>query len=304
MLTSIVSAASSSAWLAKLALASWTACLLLRSADRRTLALPYAIGTCLICLAACVFSVWRIADLTARGLWCGMVLVNLVYLDLLVRDWLAFHPRTAFEEAGGEGAKSAGASKRNGRKTGARKYPEWTMRLEIGLAWMGILLAASAVTMTCMQDIVVPRRVWVISAGHLLAAASMWGVAWNCGLQTTFISTPDRLAPEQGPRVGWPWIARLAMALFIVELLSCTAIFLGPKQTLPAEFSDRVLPAIFALALMILNFVAWMIPHRIRQFQRAGRATEWVTLALAAWLAFLSFAIVCALPVDWPWRSS
>lgn len=135
---------------------------------------------------------------------------------------------------------------------------------------------------------------------HVLAAAVAGGVALACSIELTFFSSPDALRPATRRRVRWQAIAWVALLVFLAELGASAGILFAPVDK-EAGAMVQLFPRVFALSLMVVNFVAWMVPHRVAAFQRSGEATQWTSLTLASWLGVLGLLVVNTLPSNWPW---
>jgi hypothetical protein len=116
-----------------------------------------------------------------------------------------------------------------------------------------------------------------------------------CGLELTFGSA---LLSS----ISWSGVATVALFCWIAETCVAAMILLAPVDN-TVELQSVAMTRLFAISILLVDFVVWMIPHRIATFKRTGKATAWVSLTLAAWLGSLSLAVLCALPSSWPWQS-
>ena len=142
-----------------------------------------------------------------------------------------------------------------------------------------------------------PKTSAWLSTVHTLAACALWGVAVFCGLELTFGSAPLSLSA-----VSWSGVATVALFCWIAETCVAAVILLAPVDN-TVDFQSVAMTRLFAISILLMDFVVWMIPHRVATFKRTGKATAWVSLTLAAWLGILSLAVLCALPSSWPWQS-
>ncbi len=308
----ILSATTVGMWalIPKAALATLSACGLLRALDRRLAAVPPALVLACIGGAACFAASWqtqvnaeRLAWLTAAGCASVAVLLGL-------RTWLRttpdqLHRETSRIDAASSQAKEKVSSKRKKSKAKARKSDTtdaipW--RFELALILLAAVAACLALEWSHQARFARFEGAWRIGT-HQLAIGLVWGVTIFCAAQVCWLSTPDALNPSQGPRLTWNWVAWIALVLFLVEMGLCCLIFFSASESRDVELSTRVLTRVFALGLMTINFIMWMVPHRVAGFQRGRTVSGWVSLALAACLACLAAAVVCALPAEWPWDS-
>jgi hypothetical protein len=102
--------------------------------------------------------------------------------------------------------------------------------------------------------------------------------------------------------VSWSGVAKVALVCWIIESCVAAVIVLTPVDD-AADFQSVAMTRLFAISILLMDFVVWMIPHRVATFKRTGKATAWVSLTLAAWIGALSLAVLCALPSTWPWTS-
>ena len=136
---------------------------------------------------------------------------------------------------------------------------------------------------------------------HLLAAAIAAGVAFACSVELTFLSSPDALRPAVGNKVHWSAIGWIALIVFLAEFVVSAAIMAAAIDE-RSSVVEQLFPKVYALSLLVVHFVVWMVPHRVAGFQRTGSASQWTSLTLASWLGVLGLAVVNSLPNNWPWE--
>lgn len=292
----------------KAALALGIALILFNWTDRRQSKLPLCLLTCLaaiICVGFNVYAASQFAIRCAFAVGAGLLCLELV---LLLKSWVKVNPASVHDEQLPSSSESK-ASNREKRKRAAKQTANqrsalnylWLIAgcvaLAIGLFWQ--YAESTAEGMDQIND----SMIQAYAAIQMLSACLMLGVSLFCAMQVTFLSSPDALEDPGATNVLWGRVAATAMLLLALALFLAFYIFLNGKPLVGEEILNRILPTVFALTLVILYFVAWMVPYRIYGFQKSGKAKEWTSLALAAWLSVLCFALVCALPTSWPWQA-
>jgi Kef-type K+ transport system membrane component KefB len=86
-----------------------------------------------------------------------------------------------------------------------------------------------------------------------------------------------------------------------VELL-VGAVILTSVLSERGDLNQLIISRLFAISFLLIDLIAWIIPHRVATFQRTGKSHAWVSLTLAAWLAVLTLIVLMALPSNWPWE--
>ncbi|MFK7735782.1 MAG: hypothetical protein AB8B50_07135 [Pirellulaceae bacterium] len=137
---------------------------------------------------------------------------------------------------------------------------------------------------------------------HWVVVSLTWGLGLFYCVQLTILSSPSDFDSEASTPVNWLRSFSLSTLLFAVSMLVCVSIFFAERRPERIEtVRDHLLPMVFAFTWLLLSFVAWMIPARLYRFLQQGQAKEWVSLTLAAWIAFLCLGLVAFLPSAWPW---
>ncbi len=286
---------SSTALTGKAALAFWTAALLFRFFDRRNSVMVWQILLAICVLAGCIIANRFTSTPAAHWMWLAGAVIACLSSLLNIRLWLGASPLETYEEA-------SSLDRTNKKESDAKsKHPQ---ALKVGptssLRWLdllGLLIIAAALAISVYSNAPSPKTNAWQSTVHTLAACALWGVGVFCGLELTFGSTPLSLSA-----VSWSGVARVALLCWIAETCVAAAILLAPVDH-KADLQSIAMTRLFAISILLMDFVVWMIPHRVATFRRTGKATAWVSLTLAAWLGTLSLAVLCALPSSWPWRS-
>ena len=292
----------------KAALALGVALILFHWSDRRQSKLPWCLLTCVAAIVCAGFNIYSSSQLSIRiALAVGASLLSLELVFLLA-NWVKVNPASLHDEQQPSSAEHK-ASNREKRKRAAQH--ETSQRSAINYLWLfagcvafaiGLFWQYAARTAEGMEQIK-DSMIQAYAAVQMLSACVMWGVALFCAMQVTFLSSPDTLVDPKARNVLWGRVSATSMLLLVLALFLAFYIFLNGKPLVGEDILNRILPTVFALTLVILYFVAWMVPYRIYGFQKSGKAKEWTSLALAAWLSVLCFALVCALPTSWPWQS-
>lgn len=137
---------------------------------------------------------------------------------------------------------------------------------------------------------------------HWAVVSMTWGIGLFYCVQLTSVSSPSDFDPGTESPVKWLRPFAFATILFVLSMVVCGSIFFAERRPERIEtVRDQLMPMVFALTWLILSFVVWMIPARLYRFDLQGQAKEWVSLALAAWIAFLCLGLVAFLPSAWPW---
>ena len=286
---------SSTALTGKAALAFWTAAFLFKFFDRRKSAIVCQILLTICVLAGCIIANKFASTPATQWMWlAGAVIAGLSNL-LNIRQWLGTSPRETYEE-------SSSLDRNNKQESDAKSTRSQALKAgpTSPLQWMdllGLLFIAVALAISVYASAASPKTNAWLSTVHTLAACVLGGVGVFCGSQLAFGSTPLSLSA-----VSWSGVARVALLCWIAETCVAAAVLLAPVDN-RADFQSVAMTRLFAISILLTDFVVWMIPHRVATFKRTGKATAWVSLTLAAWLGTLSLAVLCALPSSWPWRS-
>jgi len=291
--------ASSTALTGKAALALWAAALLFQYFDRRKLAIVWQVfitlSTLLFSLAACAYA----HNTFTKSVWIASSVVSGIVAWMHLRDWLRTSPRETFEETSHVDAtlkkKKKTAATPSGLKVFSPNRPSAFPHSAVHwFTLLGVLLSGGSMTSSVVASGSVRSSVW-FAAIHVLAACLLLGIAVFCAIELTVGSAPSSLAA-----VSWSSVAFVALICWVAEICIAGSIVLSPVDD-TADFQALAMSRLFAISLLLMDFVVWMIPHRLAMFQRSGKSTAWVSLALAAWIGVLSLTLLCALPTYWPW---
>ncbi len=287
--------ASSTALTCKAALAFWCAALLFENFDRRKLVIGWQVLLVLCVIPGAILAISYSSSPLARTLWGAAGAIACASMALNVRQWTQTSPRETFEEASQldplAKKKTPSKSKRIAAlKTQSKSPIAWVDLL--GLVVTAVALATSTYGLMSAQ-----KGVAILSVAHTTSACLLWGISIFCALELTFGSAPLSLSA-----VNWTGVSILALGGWITESCVAAAIILSPTDS-DSDFQSIAMTRLFAISILLIDFVVWMIPHRVAKFKRTGKADSWVSLSMAAWIGMLSLAVLCALPVTWPWRT-
>ncbi|MDX1926082.1 MAG: hypothetical protein SFV81_06170 [Pirellulaceae bacterium] len=286
--------AGSTALTGKSALAFWTTALLLQRFDRRKTAIAWQILLTFGAVAGCVLGGIYAAGPVTQWAWIGSAIVAGLCAARDIRQWTRTSPRETYEEV----SQIDGASKKSdGTRKSTRSQP-MKASPAMPLPWfdlLGIVAVVAAISISIYAS-VSPRAYAWYSVVHTIAACVLWGVAIFSAIELTFGSAPLSLSA-----VSWSGAAFIALGCWLAESWIAAVIVLSPADE-SADMQSLVMTRLFAISILLMDFVVWIIPHRVAKFKRTGKASEWVSLSMAAWIGMLSLTLLCALPSNWPWR--
>lgn len=235
-------------------------------------------------------------------LWCGSCIIFAVQTTFAIRSWLRLTPATVHSA---DVANVKSGKRKHAFHSDAAKLVSKPTLVE------GLLVLIATGFLAYVAWTVLDRHPFLtLNASraantHLFATLLMLSISVFCALETTILLSPDTAGTkdERGVfLVRWHLVAWLAQALFLIKMILTTLVLLklGDVDAVPAP--TQALAAGFAIGLIILDFVAWMVPYRLRNFQRGSQPTGWASLALASWLSVISYITISVLPFDWPWQ--
>ncbi len=287
--------ASSTALTGKVAVAHWVASLLFLFCDRRRISSGWQVllsaGSMLLSISAGMYA----SSATSKWAWIVSVACACVATIFHMRTWSRVSPSEIFSEVSQidplpKKKKSASKSFKPIPKS---QSPAVVLSPAMVLAIAGAIAATVALGNAIF--VAIPQVAW-IAAVHAVAICMLLGVAIFCAIELTFDSAPASLAA-----VAWSVVAMVAIVAWIAEIFVAGSIVMSPVGD-QVELPTAALTRLFALSVLVIDFVVWMIPQRVAAFKRAGKATAWVSLSLAAWIGALSLIVLCALPSSWPWK--
>ncbi len=303
--------ASSTALTGKAALALWVTALLFQYCDLRKIAIVWqvfiALSISLLSLAAYA----NAGGTITKSTWMTSCAIASIVATMHIRDWLRTSPRETFEEVASVDATSKKQKKKSVTKSNALSAPSAFPRAAgtrstvskstvsksavHWYTWLGVMISGWSLTSSVLAN-GSARSSALFAAVHVLAACVLLGVALFCAIELTFGSAPSSLSA-----ISWSSVAFVALICWVAELGIAASIVLTPVDA-TADFQVAAMSRMFAISVMVIDFVVWMIPFRLATFQRSGKAVAWVSLAIAAWTGVLSLTLLCALPTHWPWR--
>ncbi len=296
--------ASSTALTGKAALALWAAALLFQYCDRRKIAIVWQVLIALSTLGLSAMASYYANTSLTQSAWLASSAVAGLVAWLHIRDWMRTSPRESFEESSlvdvpikkrpPPAAKTSSRGQSSSSKPRSNKFSAVPQSVVHSLSMLGVLLSGWSVTNSVMAGSM--RSTAWFATIHVLAACLLLGISSLCAIELTVGSAPSSLAS-----VSWSTVAFVALICWIAEICIAATIVLSPVDD-TADFQILAMSRMFAISLLVIDFVVWMIPHRLATFQRTGKSTAWVSLALAAWIGVLSLTLLLALPTTWPWR--
>jgi len=287
--------AGSTALTGKAALAFWIAAFLLQCFDRRKTAIVWQILLTICAILGCILvSIYSPGSLTF-WMWVGSTLIASFSAVQNIRQWTKTSPLETYEEASqlDPNIKKKSNAVKTSRSNLLKAKPA------ISVPWIdlvGLAIAAAAIAISIYASMTSAKTIAWLSSIHTLAACVLWGVSIFCAIELTFGSAPLSLSA-----VSWSGAARVALGCWLVESCIAAFIVLSPVESI-ADFQSVAMTRLFAISILLMDFVVWMIPHRVATFKRTGKATAWVSLTMAAWIGVVSLAVLCALPTSWPWQ--
>lgn len=275
----------------KTPLAMWLILVVMLLVDRRNAVGPVWIICMLVCGLASL-RVWPESNAVAGQIWLSRLHLLLIAISgwLGLRAWITSKPQgTHIDDSQASGA--AGP---------AQNVPAFRL-LAVSLACTGSLITGSLLIFV-HSPLAWGRPEGWLAVFNLLASALAFANVVACGIQLTFYCSPDSIARKSPRAVAWGRLAWLALVVFVAQLLISLFVFLSPTERMGDSPLADVLPRGFALSLVFIQFVSWMVPHRVYGFQRGAPVSGWPSLAISAWIAALTLGVSLALPIDWPWK--
>lgn len=288
--------AGSTALTGKTALAFWTAACLFQCFDRRRITITWQILLIICAIMGCILSSLHASRPMTQWLWASSATIASLSAVLNIRQWMRTSPRETYEEASqidGSNLKKSNAAKSSSSQT-LKATPK------VSVPWvdlLGLVVAGASIAVAVYTSMPLAKSNAWLGTIHVLAACVLWGVGVFCAVELTFGSAPLSLSA-----VSWSGVVSVALVCWVAESCIAAAIVLSPVDS-SADFESVAMTRLFAISILLADFVVWMIPHRVATFKRTGKTTAWVSLAMAAWLGALSLAVLCALPSTWPWQS-
>lgn len=308
MLNQVISVVDVPIFLVKLALAIWVAIALINWIDRRATIVSMVVALYLCVAVLSAYLVLQVSPDSLRYALGGSVMAGCVGCLISLRAWV--RPNVASANAP-QSAEDPGS------------LSDATTHLLFWCAMVGATTLFISVYMAALQlqqaDEVLDTRALL----HSFCTSGMWGVSLAVAIELTILSTPADFKTEvhtdptdhedqpgqeiSSPKrtsktaANWSHAAWVALALLLVEVMLCGSLVLLPQQNVGSPLVPQMFAWMFAMSVLVVQFVGWMIPHRLHNFQKAGEVKEWTTLMLSAWIAFLALAVTAALPVHWPW---
>lgn len=304
MLTKSVMAVGTFALLPKAALAALIALLLLRTVDRRLSTLPWAILFGLTGAATGFLCFWHTTEFWERLAWMAAASIATLHTLASIRTWLTCTPDQLHVEAQ---RTNAVQPKKNAKPKKAKflRHSEPEPKIGSGesiVCWAAAVSAIAGSLLINYRAFGDLQTTWLLLLHQWLLGMAC-GVAGVVAVEITFLNAPHALSPNQGPRTHWKPMAWTALIILLAELLICCCIFFSDPPDVGIAFPDLLLSRMFAISLMVVHWIAWMIPQRVAGFQAQKRpAAGWASLALSAWLVLLALTVVSALPTVWPWH--
>ncbi len=306
MLSSEMMQAGFSAFLPKFVFALCLATCMLRVCDRRASALQSIIALSFLATMASAFEGWQETEISSAASWYTAAFFAALHLVIVLRRWASIRPRQLHEEQK-QGTNALTNKEKRKQKAELRGKQYSTpfasaSPIELGMLFVAILSACYGLVQD-WREMRLTGDAGIYAAMATTANTGLWATAMVSALELTFLSSPLNLSPQKGPRVSWTGIASFGLTAFVLCLMVSSLMLLRENGLDRNDrLIDQAVPKVFALTWMILGCIVWIVPHRVRSFQKCGTAKEWTTLALTSWIGLVCFSIIAALPNNWPWH--
>ncbi len=290
--------ASSTALPTKVALACWLASSMLMILDCRRLVVKWRMLLQIVGVIACGLASRSSVSLDAIWLWRVNSLLAMIATVLSFREWLDIKPRETFEEAAREDVPPR-SRLHPSRSPSARRDSILQLVQTPGgaLNLLGLALSAFALGLVIYRALPGPPTILWLGVIHALTASLLLGATLSVAIELTFGSAPGAIS-----QVKWQAIANVALACSLCELLVVAVILTRPIGD-AQYFGGLLISRMFAISVVLIDLIAWIIPQRVANFNRTGKAYDWVSLTLAAWICVVSLLVLVALPSTWPWST-
>lgn len=91
----------------------------------------------------------------------------------------------------------------------------------------------------------------------------MAGVSFFCALELAF-ANPRRESVQPAQTGSWRAVSYGALILFVLELLVC-ARMVTSSANVEVDNPQKLLFVLLSLTVMVMSFVAWMIPYYLKR---------------------------------------
>lgn len=306
MLSSEMMQAGFSAFLPKFTFALCLAMCMLRVCDQRVSALRSIMALSFLAALASAFEGWHETEISDAASWYTAAFFAALHLVIVLRRWASICPRQLHQEQK-QGSKALTKKEKRKQRAESRGKQSSTSLasaspIELGMLFVAVLAAGYGLVQD-WQEMRLTGDASTYAAMATIASTGLWATAMVSALELTFLSSPLNLSPPNGPRVSWTVIASFGLTAFVVCLMVSSLMLLRENGLDRNDrLIDQAMPKVFALTWMILGCIVWIVPHRIRSFQKSGAAKEWTTLALTSWIGLVCFSIMAVLPNNWPWH--
>ncbi len=130
---------------------------------------------------------------------------------------------------------------------------------------------------------------------HNLAITFALAICIAAATELTFISVP-----QSNLAVNWNGLAWVALGSWATDLFCVlpTLFWIDDPQR---DLRETTVGVVFSLCMVLIFMIVWLIPHRLGRGPKGQTATDWISLAITAWIATLCLIVVALLPYRWPW---
>ena len=306
MLSSEMMQAGFSAFLPKFTFALCLAICILRICDQRASALRCIMALSFLAALASALEGWQETEISYAASWYTAAFFTVLHLVIMLRRWASIRPKQLHEE---QTQSSKAQTKKDKRKQRAESRAKQTSTslssaspIELGMLLVAVLAAGYGLLQD-WREMRLTGDASTYAAMATISSTGLWAIAVVSAMELTFLSSPLNLSPPNGPRVSWTGIASFGLAAFVLCLMVSSLMLLRENGLDGNDrLIDQAMPKVFALTWMILGCIVWIVPHRVRSFQKSGVAKEWTTLALTSWIGLVCFSVIAVLPNNWPWR--
>lgn len=277
----------------RIALALWLAQLVLGRLDSRRLMQPAKIFLGFVAVTLSFLAASSRAPFTGwAAAWYSITCLAAVSTVLDLRSWLRSSERAVHQELQLDSATDR--KKKSARADNAPEEGRFTIRDRVCL--IGLAIAAICLALAGWRESTGGNGPAALSALHALTSSALLGFSIVLAIEVTLGGTGVGLLS-----LAWKRVEFEIVAIWMISMAMCAAVLAWGKST--GELEARIGPVLFCTGLLIVGYIVWSIPRRLAELAREGRMKGQVSLALAAWLAFLSLLLISGLPVVWPWQS-
>ncbi len=249
--------------------------------------------------AATFCCVWTVTNSTGayRSAWIGAAILAAILAILMLRRWATLRPTQKYEE---EVVANRLSGKVPPRKSAGSTSTASAAAFDNPMSWI-VPQASLAVAMNVLlqfafwTSIYQGDRLRATCIAHNLAITVALAICIAAATELTFISVP-----QANLAVNWKWLSWVAIGSWAIDLFCVlpTLFWIDDPQR---DLRETTVGVVFSLCMVLIFMIVWLIPHRLGRNPKGQTATDWVSLAITAWIATLCLIVVELLPYRWPW---